>query len=75
MANEKKLQELRHALGRNIQQIRKTKGLTQEELAEKAGLALTSVAYIEAGYNFPAFGTMYKISKVLGIKIKDLIPF
>ena len=75
MANEKKLNELRQTLGRNIQRLRKEKGLTQEQLAEKAGLAMTSVAYIEAGYNFPAFETMYKVSQVLGVKIKDLIPF
>jgi transcriptional regulator with XRE-family HTH domain len=75
MANDKKLAELRQILGRNIQKLRKEKGLTQEQLAEKATLSLTSVAYIESGYNFPAFETMYKISQVLGVKIKDLIPF
>ena len=75
MANEKKLGELREILGKHVQKLRKEKGLTQEQLAEKAGLALTSIAYIEAGYNFPAFETMYKVSQVLGVKIKDLIPF
>ncbi len=75
MSNDTKLNNMRQTLGRHIQKLRKEKGLTQEQLAERAGLALTSIAYIEAGYNFPAFETMYKISQVLGVKIKDLIPF
>ena len=75
MSRDEKLKELREKLGRHIQKLRKEKGYTQEKLAEKAGLALTSIAYIEAGYNFPAFETLHKISRVLGMKISELIPF
>ncbi len=63
------------ALGRNIQKIRKQKGLTQEQLAEKLGITLTYMGYFEIGHRVPNLRMLCKIADVLGIKVKDLIPF
>ncbi len=65
----------RQALGKQIQKMRKNKGLTQEQLAEKLGVTLTYVGYFEIGYRVPNMKMLCKIADILGVKVKDLIPF
>jgi len=62
-------------LGRHIQKIRKEKGLTQEELAERIGTSQTWIGYIETGRETPNLKRLHKIARVLGVRVKDLIPF
>ena len=59
-------------LGKTIQKLRKMKGLTQEEFAEKIGTGRTYVGYIEQGVKRPSLEMLDKIAKGLGVKIKDL---
>ncbi|MBU1085429.1 MAG: helix-turn-helix transcriptional regulator [Patescibacteria group bacterium] len=66
-------QDLR--LAKYIQKMRKKGGLTQEELAEKVRKSVTWIGYIESGYRIPNLKLLYKISKALKIKVKDLFPF
>ena len=40
-------------LDENIKQLRKAKGLSQEELAEKTGLTANYISTIERGMSFP----------------------
>lgn len=62
-------------LARHLQKIRKEKGLTQEELAERVNKSVTWIGYIENGYRIPNLRLLYKIAKALGVKVKDLFPF
>ena len=62
-------------LGKNIARLRKGAGLTQEMLAEKTGLSLTFIGYLEIGQKRPALKTLNKIASVLKVKVKDLIPY
>jgi len=62
-------------LGKNIAKMRKQSGLTQEKLAEKAGLSLTFIGYLETGQKRPALKTLNKIASVLKVKVKELIPY
>lgn len=71
----KKITQKDYRFGRYIQKIRKSKNITQEELAEKIGTSQTWIAYIETGRNRPNIKMLEKIAKVLGVKAKDLIPF
>ena len=64
-----------YKFGRFLQKIRQSKGVTQEELAEKIGTSQTWIAYIETGRNKPNLEMLEKIAKALGVKVKDLIPF
>ena len=61
-------------LGNTIEKLRKEKGLTQEELAEKAGLHRDYFCDIENGRNI-SIKTAYKISRALGVKLSDLLDF
>lgn len=61
-------------LGQRIENIRKDKGMTQEKLAEEAGLHRAYFWDIEQGRNI-SVKTAYKITKALGIKLRDLFDF
>ena len=64
-----------YRLGRKIQRIKKEKDLTQEKLAEKIGVSTTWIGYIETGYRKPNLKLVYKITRALNVKVKDIFPF
>lgn len=57
-----------------IEKLRKEKGMTQEELAEKAGLHRAYFWDIENGRNI-SIKTAYKIARALNVKVREIIPF
>jgi len=61
-------------LSQNIENMRKKKGMTQEVLAEKAGLHRAYFWDIEQGRNI-SIKTAYKIAKALDVSLKDLFDF
>lgn len=67
-------QPLYQSLGKRIEYLRKDKGLTQEELAEKAGLHRAYFWDIENGRNI-SVKTAYNIARALNIKLSDLFSF
>lgn len=69
MANIKKL------FGKRVRELRKSKGLSQQELALKAGLDRTYVGHVELGKRNISLENIQKIAKALGVKFKDLCDF
>lgn len=61
-------------LANRIEYLRKQKGLTQEELAEKAGLHRAYFWDIENGRNI-SVKTAYNIARALGVKLSELFEF
>lgn len=61
-------------LGERIEWFRKEKGMTQEELAEKAGLHRAYFWDIEKGRNI-SIKTAYMIAKALGVSLSKLLDF
>lgn len=59
---------------RNIKSYRKQNHLTQEMLAEKADLSISYIKQIESGTEFKnvSLTAMLKLSKALGITVRDL---
>ncbi|MDT2698499.1 helix-turn-helix transcriptional regulator [Enterococcus gallinarum] len=51
--------------GKNVTKLRKSKNLSQEQLAEKVGLKKQSISNIERGNRYPTFETLEKIASVL----------
>ena len=51
----------------NLKEVRKSKGLTQEELAAKCDVQRTTVTMIETGENLPSVQLAKKLAKVLEI--------
>jgi len=61
-------------LSGRIEELRKKKGLTQEQLAEKAGLHRAYFWDIENGRNI-SIKTAYKIAHALRVKLSELFDF
>ena len=59
-------------LGNRIKKLRAKQGFSQEELAEKAKIDLTSVSEIESGLRNPSLRTIHKISLALKVSLRDL---
>ncbi len=59
-------------LGLNLRKQRETRELTQEKLAEKAGLDPTYISGIERGLRNPGIKNVAKLAKALGITTAEL---
>lgn len=60
------------ALGKAIRQLREKRDLTQEGLAQEAGITTSTVSVIERGQSNPAWGTVQAIAAALGLSVVDL---
>lgn len=63
---------IKQLLGKRIKEIRKSKKLTQEKLAEYIGIETSSVSNIENGRYFPTAENLDKIIQVLQIAPTEL---
>ena len=73
MTDEQK-QATRDRIGQRITFLRKAKGLTQEHLAEMAGLQRTHVSRIEAGRYAVTLETIQSIAEALGMTVDIVDP-
>lgn len=59
---------------KNLAQLRKKKGLTQEGLARKADISFHTLVKIEnGGIKNPRIETVMKLAKALNVKVDDLV--
>lgn len=59
-------------LGTQIEECRKTCGLSQEDLSTVCDMDRTFLGRIERGRANPTFRTMVKLSKALQVPLRDL---
>ncbi len=71
MTNAKE-QKLMKAFGKRVADVRKSRGITQQALAEDIGMSVVAIAYIETGKRWARLGTLNKIAKHLKVDISDL---
>ncbi len=60
------------ALGLNLRRQREARQLTQETLAERAGLDPTYISGIERGLRNPGIKNVAKLAKALGLTTAEL---
>jgi transcriptional regulator with XRE-family HTH domain len=60
------------ALGKAIRQLREKRGMTQEALAQDAGVTVGHMSMIERGHSNPTWGTVKGIAEALGVTIAEL---
>ena len=61
----------RHLLGNDlVREARKRAGLTQRELAERAGTTQSAVARLESGRTSPAFETVVALVRTCGFDVE-----
>jgi len=63
-----KMRKIRDVLAENLKKNRRLRGLTQEQLAEKAGVSSHYVAMVETCKTFPKPEMLERFAKTLGIE-------
>lgn len=61
------------AFGEKILELRKLKGVSQEELADDLGVSQSTISNYERGVNAPDLSTLEKCAQYFNIPIADLI--
>ena len=61
------------AFGKRIREVRKSKGISQERLAEMAGIDRSYMGNIERGEKNITLKKAYEICDALDIEIQDLV--
>jgi transcriptional regulator with XRE-family HTH domain len=62
-------------LGRRIRALRKSKGLTQEQLGAACGVNYKFIGGIERGEENPSLSILQKIAEGLGMEVIELFSF
>jgi transcriptional regulator with XRE-family HTH domain len=65
----------RERLGDTIKQLRESKHMTQEDLADKASVNVSYLAKIENGYVNTTVRYLVKIARALRLQVRDLFEF
>jgi len=55
-----------------VRQLREKRGLTQEGLAQDAGVTTGTVSLVERGRSNPAWGTVKALADGLGVSVAEL---
>ena len=70
---DKLRKEFTSKLAVHLRKIRDDKGVTQEDLAFKAGINTAYLGHLERGVYSPTMFVIWKITQALGIKIEDFM--
>ena len=61
--------------GRQIRRLRKSRRLTQEETAHRAGIHVTYLSGVERGVRNPSLKNIRAIAQALGARVGELFSF
>jgi len=68
------MNNLKKLLGKRIQELRKKKNITQQQLADILEIDQRTLSAIECGINFPS-KNLIKIAEAFGVDVKDIFDF
>jgi transcriptional regulator with XRE-family HTH domain len=60
-------------VGNKVRDLRKGRGWSQQELADRAGISMQTVSNLETGRHVPGMATLSKIAGALGVSLPDLL--
>ena len=63
------------AFGSHLQSLRKKKGLSQEETADRAGVHVTYLSGIERGFRNPSIRNVRRLAQALSVPTRELFFF
>ena len=58
---------------RNLKRIRELRGMTQAEMAARAGIAAASISHFETGQRAPALDTLVKLADALSVTVDAIL--
>ena len=67
------IQQHRRLLGEAIRAERRKASVSQEKLAEKAGLSTVFISRVERGKESPSVDSLVKIARALGVHVRELV--
>ncbi len=59
--------------GKQLQRLRTSRGLTQEQLAVTAGLSRAFLTRLELGQHDPSLSTLVRVAKALKVSVAELL--
>lgn len=66
---------LKQKFGKRVRELRKSKGLTQEQIAELINIEPPNVSKLENGLHFPQPDKIEKIAKALNVNVQELFDY
>ena len=60
------------SFGKSLRKLRRSKKLSQENLANDADIPINQVGRIERGEIATSLSTLYKLAKALDVEVRDL---
>ena len=71
----KTMTSLKQKFGKRVRELRKSKGFTQEQIAEIINIEPPNVSKMENGLHFPQPDKIEKIAKALNVDVHELFDF
>ncbi|MBR6537392.1 MAG: helix-turn-helix transcriptional regulator [Lachnospiraceae bacterium] len=62
-------------IGENIKRLRKTKGVTQEQIAEVLGISVTAVSKWERNETYPDITLLFPLAHYFGVTLDELMGY
>lgn len=69
------MSNLKKKFGKRVKELRKSRGLTQEKIAELINIEPPNISKMESGTHFPLPENIEKLAKALDVEVKDLFDF
>lgn len=73
MKQASRTSEARRTLAQNLRRFRATRGMSQEALADLAGLHRTYVGSVERGERNVSIDNIERLASALGVSVPDLL--
>lgn len=69
------MDSLKQKFGKRVKELRKSKGFTQEQVAEIVDIEPPNISKMEKGKHFPQPENIEKLANALGVNVKELFDF
>ena len=63
---------LQQAFGQRVRQLRKQRGMTQEQLSVHLDVTVVSISHLERGVHPPAFNKLGRLAKAFQVEVWEL---
>lgn len=73
MLRDEDITRISAALAEELRQARESAGLSKSLLAQRAGVAIQTVSFIEQGVNSPSIATFLRLCGALDVTPEDLL--